>query len=72
MELTDNKIWLWGLLISCPMGNEAHDCPLKEIRTESVKKKYDFIENLPPDKIDELVKHHIECLNRKENELFKN
>ncbi len=66
MVLNDSKIWLWGLLVSCPLGNAAPNCPFTNIRKQSVKNKFDFIEHLSPDEIDKLIKHHIECLRERE------
>ncbi|MCG6189248.1 hypothetical protein [Maribellus maritimus] len=67
MKLTDSKIWLWGLFLSCPLGEEVSDCPIKSIRNKSVKGKFDFIENLPHEEIDKLLQIHSRCLQRREN-----
>lgn len=65
MELTDNKIWLFGLLIACPVGAPLPDCPLEKYRTNSYKDRLTTLQNFTENEVDEIIKHHYQCVLRR-------
>lgn len=59
---SNKSIAIFGLLISCPMGFPMDDCPLEQYRLGAVKDKMRIVENFTTVEIDEILKHHNECL----------
>jgi len=68
MELKYRRVWLKGLVISCPFNKALDDCPANEIRKLPIPERMDFVNNLTPQQIDETLAHHKNCL--AERELF--
>ena len=64
-ELSDKKIWLYGLLIDCPQGQPLSDCPLEQYRTGSNKDRLNVLENFTEEQVEEIIKHHNQCLLRR-------
>lgn len=62
MELSDKKIWVYGLLIACPEGNPLHDCPLEKYRKGSDKDRLTILENFTEEEVEEIIKLHNHCL----------
>jgi hypothetical protein len=53
-----------GLLISCPFGQPADDCPLEKYRNESTQNKFEIITQFSNEEVDKIMQHHKECLSR--------
>ncbi|MFO7827572.1 MAG: hypothetical protein R6V23_03025 [Bacteroidales bacterium] len=62
MELSDEKIWLYGLLIACPQGKPLSDCPLEQYRIGSNKDRLTILENFTEEQVEEIIKLHNDCL----------
>ncbi len=58
---TDKRIWLKGLILECPMGEALPDCPLNGMRHLPVAQINQTINNLPPQKVDLIIKIHKHC-----------
>lgn len=65
MELSDKKIWLYGLLVACPEKEPLSDCPLEKYRNLSFKERLSALEGLTNEKTEEIIKHHHQCLLRR-------
>lgn len=65
MELTDKKIWLYGLFVACPEGNPLPDCPLEQYRSLPDKEKIKILENFSEEEVEEIIKHHHKCVFRR-------
>ncbi|NQU84368.1 MAG: hypothetical protein HQ541_01280 [Mariniphaga sp.] len=70
MEITDRKLWLFGLLIDCPMGNPLPECPANKYRHLSVTEKLDFVNSLSTEQIEDLLNIHKECLEKREKSIL--
>jgi hypothetical protein len=64
-ELSDKKIWLYGLFIACPQGKPLSDCPLEQYRIGSEKERLTTLENITEKEVEEIIKHHNQCLLRR-------
>jgi hypothetical protein len=62
MELSDEKIWIYGLYVACPEGKPLLDCPLERYRSLPDTKKIAIVENLSQNEVKEIFKHHNQCL----------
>ena len=65
MELTDKKIWLFGLFVACPEGEPMPDCPLEKYRSLQVKEKLTILEKLSEEEVEEIINHHHQCVLRR-------
>jgi len=65
MELTDTKIWVYGLLVACPQGKPLSDCPLEKYRIGSNKDRLNVLEKFTEEQVEEIIKHHNQCLFRR-------
>jgi hypothetical protein len=65
MELTNEKIWLYGLLIACPEGKPLPDCPLEKYRNRTLKERLSILESFTAEEVDEIIKHHHQCVLRR-------
>ena len=65
MELSDKKIWLYGLFYACPEGKPLVDCPIEKYRSLPEKEKIIILENLTEEEVEEIIKHHNQCLLRR-------
>jgi len=65
MELSDKKIWLYGLFVACPEGKPLPDCPLEKYRSLPAKKKFALLEQFSEEGVEEIIKHHHKCVLRR-------
>ena len=66
MELKYRKVWLKGLVISCPFGTALEDCPAKEIRKLPLSERMVVVDNMTTQQVDETLEHHKKCLAARE------
>ena len=64
-ELSDKKIWLYGLLVTCPEGKLLPDCPLEKYRDLSYSDRLSTLENFTEEEVEQIIKHHYQCLRRR-------
>lgn len=62
MELSDKKIWVYGLLYACPEGQPLPDCPLEKYRKLSDKEKLSILENFTDEEVEKIIRNHNQCL----------
>ena len=62
MELSDKKIWVYGLLIACPERKPLPDCPLEKYRHLSNKNRLTTLENFTEAEVEEIIELHNHCL----------
>ena len=51
-SFSNKRLWAKGLLVECPFNKPLDDCPLKEIRTLSLKGRMAVIDNMSDDDLD--------------------
>ena len=56
----------YGLIFSCPVGNEAISCDFKKIRRLKTKERLAFYNALPENEKDKLIENHQQCLSARE------
>ncbi len=66
MELKYRKVWLKGLVISCPFDKALKDCPANEIRKLPLAERMAFVDNMTTQQIDDTLTHHKNCLAERE------
>ena len=63
----DNKtVWVRGLMVECPMGDPAKDCPLQKFRLLPLSERMEIVNKMTMERIDKILAHHTMCLNRRE------
>ena len=65
---SEKKFWLFGVVRACPLGKDLENCPLKKIRKMPISEQFKFIQQLPEDKVNQLIQHHKKCLYKREKE----
>jgi hypothetical protein len=65
------RIWLFGLLVNCPMGNEHKQCPFKKLRREPATKKINIAYDIPDEELSKMIKYHKKCLLKREANTIK-
>lgn len=66
MERKYRKVWLKGLVISCPFGTALEDCPANEIRKLPLSERMVVVDNMTTQQVDETLEHHKKCLAERE------
>lgn len=66
MELKYRRVWLKGLVISCPFNRALDNCPANEIRKLPLAERMDFVDTLTNQQVDETLEHHKNCLAERE------
>lgn len=64
MNIEDESI-LYGLLYDCPFGEELPDCPLHEIREFPFEERYEIVQRMTTDEIENWLAHHRQCICRR-------
>ncbi len=57
-----NLITLKGLVIECPLGNTADDCPARRLRALPMDRRMIEVEALPCQEVEQIVVRHKKCL----------
>jgi len=65
MELSEEKIWLYGLFVSCPQGTPLASCPLEKYRILSYYDRLSALKELTTAETKEIIDHHNRCLLRR-------
>ena len=66
MEQIYKRVWLKGLVISCPFNKALDDCPAFDIRKLPLPERMDFVDNLTNQQVEETLEHHNICLAERE------
>ena len=72
MDLTDIRVWLFGLIIGCPMGKSLENCPADKLRNLPVTDIIKIVENMPEDELNDLISYHKSCLKEREKNKLPN
>lgn len=73
MELTPliEKISIvFGLVIQCPFDDPVETCPAFELRKLPTEEKFQIVNNLTEEQLDDIIAHHKKCLREREKKLF--
>lgn len=65
MELSEEKIWLYGLFVACPQGTPLLNCPLKKFRSLPDLDKWNALNKLTNEETHDIISHHNKCLLRR-------
>ncbi len=66
LKIEDKRVWIRGLLVECPMGDPAPDCPLHKLREFPLAERMNMVKEMSIETIDQLIAHHQMCLRRRE------
>lgn len=64
MDKLSKTVYVFGLLMSCPLGRPRPDCPLEKYRKGSAKDRYKVFESFSDQDLDKIISHHKDCLAR--------
>lgn len=67
MEIKYRRVWLKGLVISCPFNTAQDDCPAKNIRKLPIADRMAYVDNLTIQQVDDTLDYHKDCLARRES-----
>jgi len=68
IEFSDFKVWVMGLVISCPYDIESCNCPLKDIRTLPLADRVEMVGKMSEQELVATVDYHKICFNKREKE----
>jgi len=60
------RTWVKGLLIDCPMGTAADDCPARDLRTMPIEKRLIVVDTMTSQQVEEVIVFHKQCLQKRE------
>ena len=73
MNINDRKLWLFGLLLECPMGEPLQGCPVNSLRSLAIQEKLNYLETLSETQINKILEEHTLCLeNREKSDILFN
>jgi hypothetical protein len=62
MVMDENrKVWLVGLSVACPHGQETKECPLRDLRSRSRKERVEAIGDMTENQMKECLCFHDQC-----------
>ena len=62
----DNREWVLGLLVECPLGEALENCPLKVLRALPLQEKIVLSQQMDDSKLDDIISFHKRCLKKRE------
>ena len=65
----NNRVWIKGLIVECPLGIPLRDCPLNGLRSLPLRQINSIVNGLPKDKLNELMAAHRECYNHRQKQI---
>lgn len=68
----DHRTYVMNLLFGCPLGCEAPNCPLHEVRQRPVHERFDYLHTLSPQQISNIVYYHESCFQENVAKLGRN
>ncbi|MDP6543028.1 MAG: hypothetical protein QGH60_03500 [Phycisphaerae bacterium] len=66
LSIEHKRTWVKGLLIECPMGTAADNCPARDLRTMPIPKRLIAVDSMTDEQVEEVVVFHKQCLKRRE------
>lgn len=67
MHMGEKMAELFGIAKRCPFHEPAPDCPLADVRTQSLKERHQTLTALSPSDIDQVLRFHSNCSCRRGN-----
>ncbi|MBT3200454.1 MAG: hypothetical protein HN350_11105 [Phycisphaerales bacterium] len=67
-SIEQNKREFKGLLLGCPLGQAADDCPAGEFRAMSTGRQQITIQTMDPQQIEDIIVHHHRCMKQRQGE----
>lgn len=67
LSIEHKRIWIKGLLIDCPMGTAADDCPARDWRTMPIEKRLIVVDTMTNEQVEEVIVFHKQCLKNRES-----
>ena len=64
----NNKIFLKGLVVGCPLGTPSDDCPLNGLRTIPVDVMNSTVDQLDDETVDLFFATHTDCFKQRSKE----
>jgi len=68
MNFYNNKIFVRGLLLKCPMRLPLENCPLSEYRILPLKTRMELVNKMSEEDITEITDYHKQCLAKRQQE----
>jgi hypothetical protein len=62
----NNKIWIRGLVMECPHGTPAQDCPLNGLRSLPISEANRVINEMSIKQVNAYMKTHRKCYNHRQ------
>jgi hypothetical protein len=72
LTIEDQKIWVKGLMIDCPMGKALDTCPAKEVRAIPLRDRLKLVDEMVDEQLSQIIAHHKRCLYEREIPLRRN
>jgi len=66
LSIEHKRTWVKGLLIDCPMGTAADDCPARDLRTMPIEKRLIVVDTMTSQQVEEVIVFHKQCLQKRE------
>lgn len=66
----DNRAWLKGLAVGCPLNEPLPDCPLENIRKLPIADRLRRVNAMTESDVMDIISHHKKCLEKRERELL--
>lgn len=61
----NNRIWIKGLVMQCPLGIPVDDCPLNGLRSLPISEANNTINRLSDEKLKAFISTHRQCYNHR-------
>jgi len=63
--MQNKRIWIKGLVMECPHGVPAYDCPLNALRHLPIAEANRVINNMPESSVNGYLLSHRQCYNHR-------
>jgi hypothetical protein len=65
-RILNNKTWIKGLVMECPHGTPAQDCPLNGLRSLPIPEANRVINEMKDKQVNAYMKTHRKCYNHRQ------
>jgi hypothetical protein len=66
VNISEKRIWIFGVANACPLNSPLDTCPFKDIREKTLAERWKYITELSENQIDALITNHKKCLFERE------
>jgi len=62
VKLMNNRIWVKGILVECPLGKSLTNCPANILRNLPLEELIKTVNNMSEEHLEMMIEYHKDCM----------